>query len=86
MSYKVLLTSRSRKQISKLDKGTQRTILDYLENRVTQSPHDFGKSLVGDKKGLWRYRIGDYRIICNISNSQLLVLVVEIGHRSSVYD
>lgn len=85
MSYSILFTDRTRKQFSKLNKDMQRRIIDYLENKVTIHPLKFGKSLVGSKKGLWRYRVGDYRIICNISNNQLLVLVVDIGHRKEVY-
>ena len=86
MTYSILFTNRSRKQFSKLNKDIQKRIIHYLESRVCDQPHNFGKSLVGDKKGLWRYRIDDYRIICNINNNQLLVLVVDIGHRREIYD
>jgi mRNA interferase RelE/StbE len=85
VQYSISLTDRSKKQFGKLSKDIQIQIVDYLENRVMSNPLKFGKSLVGDKKGLWRYRIGDYRLICNISNSQLLVLVLDIGHRKAVF-
>lgn len=85
MSYSILFTDRTKKQFSKLNKDVQCRIVDYLENKVAIYPLKFGKSLVGNKKGLWRYRVGDYRIICNISNNQLLVLIVDIGHRKEVY-
>ena len=85
MTYSILFTDRSRKQFSKLNKDVKKRILHYLENRVSAHPHNFGKSLVGDKKGLWRYRVDDYRIICNISNNEFLVLVVDLGHRREVY-
>jgi len=86
MIYSILFTNRSRKQISKLNKDAQKRIVNYLESRVSLNPHNFGKSLVGGKKGLWRYRVDDYRIICNVSNNELLVLVVDVGHRREVYD
>lgn len=85
MSYSVIFTERSRKQFSKLNKDIQVRIIEYLEKKVINSPLECGKSLTGNKKGLWRYRIGDYRVICNISNKQLLVLVIDIGHRKDVY-
>jgi len=86
MTYSILFTNRSRKQIAKLNNEAQKRIINYLENRISINPHNFGKSLVGDKKGLWRYRVADYRIICNISNNELLVLVVDVGHRREIYD
>lgn len=86
MTYKILFTGRSRKQFSKLNKDVQKRIMHYLESRVSIQPHNFGKSLIGDKKGLWRYRVDDYRIICNINNNELLVLVIDVGHRSEIYD
>lgn len=86
MTYNILFTERSRKQFSKLNKDIQKLIISYLENRVSINPTNYGKSLVGDKKGLWRYRVNDYRIICNINNNDLLVLVLDVGHRREIYD
>ncbi|BFD46418.1 MULTISPECIES: type II toxin-antitoxin system RelE family toxin [unclassified Candidatus Tisiphia] len=86
MAYSILFTDRSRKQFSKLNKDTQQRIIHYLESRISINPHDFGKSLVGEKKGLWRYRVDDYRIICNISNNESLILVIDVGHRREIYD
>jgi mRNA interferase RelE/StbE len=58
-----------------------------LENKITnlKNPRDFGKSLQGDLSDLWRYRVGDYRIICEIKDEELIILVVAIGHRSKIY-
>lgn len=86
MAYSILFTDRSRKQFSKLNKDIQQRIIYYLESRISINPHDFGKSLVGEKKGLWRYRVDDYRIICNISNNESLILVIDVGHRREIYD
>jgi mRNA interferase RelE/StbE len=86
MAYKISFTDHSRKQFSKLPKEIQKRIVHYLESKVAKNANLFGKSLTGDKKGLWRYRVGDYRIICNLNNKELIVLVLEIGHRKNVYD
>jgi len=76
------------KQLHKLDKKTQFDILRYMRERITSTddPRRFGKTLHSDLSGLWRYRVGNYRIICKIENQKLVVLVVTIGHRKEVYD
>lgn len=86
MTYNIFFTERSRKQFSKLSEDVQKRIIYYLDNMVSIHPTNYGKSLVGDKKGLWRYRVDDYRIICNINNNDLLVLVLDVGHRREIYD
>ena len=76
------------KDLKKLDRTTQREILDYMDNRIAaaQSPRNFGKPLRGSTYGLWRYRVRDYRIICELQDKRLVVLVVAVGHRSTIYD
>lgn len=74
MAYKILFSESGRKQFTKLNKDTQKAIVKYLEARVTKDPLLFGKSLTGNKKVLWRYRVKDYRIICNIQHNELVVL------------
>ncbi len=86
MAYKILFTERSKKQFLKLDKSVQKRIVQYLETKVAKYANVLGKSLTGDKKGLWRYRVGDYRVICNLNNKELLVLILEVGHRKNIYD
>lgn len=85
MAYKILFSDPASKQFTKLNKDTQKTIIKYLEARVTKDPLFFGKSLTGNKKGLWRYRIKNYRIICNIQHNELVVLVIKVGHKREVY-
>ena len=70
-----------------LDKRIQEEILDYMESRIASSndPKGFGKALRHSQKGLWRYRVRDYRIICEIQQERVVVLVVAVGHRSKVY-
>ena len=76
------------KDLKKLDRQVQREILDYMEKRIARAdnPRTFGKPLRHSKFGLWRYRVRDYRIICQLQDAKLVVLVVAIGHRSIVYE
>ncbi|WP_367401650.1 type II toxin-antitoxin system RelE family toxin [Geoalkalibacter halelectricus] len=63
-------------------------MLKYFRERLegANNPRQFGKPLVGDKAGFWRYRIGDYRAICHLEDQVLTILVVEVGHRKNIYD
>jgi len=74
--------------LKKLGRQIQREILDYLDQRVGKAddPRVFGKSLPHSKFGLWRYGVRDYRIICQLRQAELVVLVVAVGHRSKVYE
>ena len=71
----------------KLDKSVRKRIVNYLEERVLvdENPYKVGKPLKGNKSGLWRYRVGDYRILCQIEENRLVVLVVAVGHRKDIY-
>lgn len=76
------------KELRKLDKQAVRRIDDYLNQRLTglEDPRSLGKPLQGSKyESLWRFRVGDYRIIANIEDQVLTVTVVKIGHRKDVY-
>jgi mRNA interferase RelE/StbE len=74
--------------LKKLDRQAQHEILDYMEKRIAKAedPRSFGKPLRHSKFGLWRYRVRDYRIICRLQQAKLVMLVVAIGHRGTVYD
>jgi len=81
-------TESSSKQLKKLDKQTALRVLDYMDERVAplSDPRSLGKNLKGPKMGeYWLYRIGDIRVICNILDGQMTVLVIEIGNRREVY-
>jgi mRNA interferase RelE/StbE len=80
-------TETARKQLRKLDKQVARRILDFLDERVATAdePRSMGKALTGPLGNFWRYRVGEYRIICDIQDGQLRVLVVQIGNRREVY-
>lgn len=87
MAWKVEYDSRVVKDMKKLDRQVQQTILEYFDERIPQSPdpRSFGKPLESSFSGLWRYRIGDYRAICRIEDENLVVLVLRVSHRSNVY-
>ena len=76
--------AQASKFLSKADKQTQVKILKYL-TKAAQSPKSFGSALTGGLRGLWRYRIEGYRVICELREQQLVVLVIDIGHRSAIY-
>jgi len=81
-------TESSSKQLKKLDKQTALRVLDYMDERIAvlADPRSLGKNLKGPKVGeYWRYRVGDIRVICNIVDGQMTVLVIEIGNRREVY-
>ncbi len=87
MSWAYRFDERALKELKKLGHQAQRDILAYLDERVTANadPRRFGKALKADLAGLWRYRVGDYRILCQIQDQKLLVLVVAVGHRKDIY-
>ncbi len=88
MAWSIEYDPGALKDLKKLDLAIQREIVDYMDHRVAtaQDPRDFGKPLRGTKFGLWRYRVRDYRIICELQAKRLVVLVVGVGHRSTIYD
>ena len=75
MKYSVVLTSRAKKQLEKLDKPTAKLISSWLIKNLQgcEDPRKFGKPLVADKSGQWRYRIGDYRVIAEIEDENILI-------------
>ena len=86
--FSVQLTERARKQLKQLDHFQARLLLDWMQTRLEgiENPRAFGKALTGNKKGFWRYRAGNYRIICDIQDNICLILVISVGHRKEVYN
>ena len=86
-NWSVEVSRTAEKQIQKLDRAAQKAIVDFLRERVVpaENPRQIGKPLHGDKKALWRYRVGDYRLICDIQDERITVLVLRVGHRKEVY-
>ena len=87
MSYKLVLSNRARKQLKKMDRLVSVMLLDELLNKYDglENPRQHGKALKGELKKYWRYRIGNYRIICDIQDDKMIVLALEIGHRKEIY-
>lgn len=88
MAWRIDLTATAAKQLAKLDKSEAKRITSFLRQRlaVLDDPRTTGKAQTGPHLGAyWRYRVGDYRIICDIQDGALCVLVIEIGNRREVY-
>lgn len=87
MTWTIEFDDKARKELRKLDKTSQKDILKYLRDKIAtaESPRRFGKPLQSNLAGLWRYRVKDHRIICNIEDEVLTVLVVRVGHRRKIY-
>ena len=83
MAWTVRISNIAERQLRKLDRPVQKRILDWLDDRIEgcKNPRHFGEPLKGDRAGLWRYRVGDYRILCDIQDQKVVVLVLAIGHR-----
>lgn len=86
-TWRVEITRTAEKQIQKLNRAAQESIVRFLRERIrlAENPRQWGKPLDGDKVGLWRYRVGDYRLICDIQDERITVLVIRVGHRKDVY-
>ena len=86
MVWTVEFLTSAKKSLKKLDRPWQKAILDYLENEIAMLDdlRTRGKALTGEKRGLWRYRVGDFRIVCDIEDSRVTILAVAIGHRRKV--
>lgn len=86
MSYRIIYSDDSLKQLKKMDNHAQRLITSYMRNiEKLEEPRAKGKALSANLRGFWRYRISDYRVICEIQDDEIIIIVVEIGHRSNIY-
>ena len=86
--WTVEFDDRARRELRKLDAKIQKLILRYLRERIAgrEDPKRFGKPLRHNLAGLWRYRVDDYRLICRIEDDRVVVAVLQVGHRSDVYE
>ena len=87
MNYTVRFTKQSAKELLKLDKPTRALITGWIEKNLEgcENPRVHGKGLTANQSGKWRYRIGDYRLIADIQVDQILILILNVGHRRDVY-
>lgn len=88
MKYRVETTSKFDKEFTKLDKYTQKMIKAWIVKNLLncENPRMHGKGLTANRSGQWRYRIGDYRLICNIEDEKLVILALSVGHRKNIYN
>ena len=87
MNFHVEFDKSVYKYLSKLDKYTTKMLLNWIEDRLEncENPRIYGKALSSNLAGLWRYRVGDYRIIAKIIDEKIIVLIIAIGHRKDIY-
>ncbi len=87
MAWTISYADTARLQLRKLDKQTARRIVDFMDERVAglENPRSTGKALTGPFGGFWRYRVGDCRVVCDIQDAALRVLVVQVGNRREIY-
>ena len=86
--YKVDYTPHAIKQLMKLDKHTRKLIYAWIDKNLQgcTNPRVHGKGLTANRTGQWRYRVGDYRLICEIEDEKITILDLEVGHRRNIYE
>ena len=88
MAWSIELSPAARKNLAKISTPEAQRVLKFLYHRVRlmENPRQIGKQLAGPTlSDLWRYRVGDYRILCRIEDDKICIVVVSVGHRSKVY-
>jgi mRNA interferase RelE/StbE len=87
LTWKVEFLQSAERDLRRLERGTQHRILKFLRERIRdeEDPRRIGQAMVGHDAGRWRYRVGDYRLICQIQDENRRVLVLKVGHRREVY-
>lgn len=87
MGYRVMIPDKVNKKILKFDKNTRKLLYNYISKNLvdTDDPRFHGKALTGNLKGLWRYRIMDYRLIVDIQDEELIIVAIDFEHRSKIY-
>ena len=86
--WRLVFSKRADKKLSKMDPGVRRVIVAWLLKNIDGciDPRAHGKGLTANRSGKWRYRVGDYRVLCEVRDDELIVLAIEIGHRRDIYD
>lgn len=87
MAWTIDISLPAEKSLKKLDRQTSRRISEFIDTRLngTDDPRRLGKPLHAELKDFWSYRVGDYRLLCELKDNVMIVLVVEIGHRFKIY-
>ncbi len=88
LAWQIEFTAEAEKQLKKIDHSEARRIKDYLRQKIEQldDPRQLGSPLTGTLSKLWRYRVGNYRLICDLQDDTLIILLVRIGHRKNIYN
>ncbi len=88
MKYKVQFTQRALKDLKKLDRHTSALILGWIRKNLEgcENPRLYGKGLTANRSGQWRYRVGDYRLLAEIEDDKIIILILNVGHRRDIYD
>lgn len=87
MRYKIVYEKKAIKSLSKIDKAQQKLIISWIEKNLsnTDNPKVTGKALKGNLKDYWRYRVGNYRILADIKDEEIKIIIINIGHRKEIY-
>lgn len=87
MSFNVVFSEKALKQLKKMDRYTAAFIMGWIRKNLDgcTDPRQHGRGLVSNRSGQWRYRVGDYRIIAEIEDEEVIILLLEIGHRREIY-
>lgn len=87
MKYRIITTDKFDIAFKKLDRQTQKIIKTWIEKNLVgcENPRVHGKGLTANRSGQWRYRVGDYRILADIQDNELVLVFVDVGHRSRIY-
>ena len=88
MTYKIVTTDKFDKAFKKLDRQTQRIIKAWIDKNLMgcENPRIHGKGLTANRGGQWRYRVGDYRILADIRDDEIVLVLIDVGHRSRIYE
>ncbi len=87
MIYRVRFTEAAKKELKKLDKPTAALIMAWIKKNLEgcSNPRQHGKGLTANRSGQWRYRVGDYRLLAEIQEDEIIILILNIGHRRDIY-
>ncbi len=87
-TYKVVYEKNAIKSLRKLDVKQRKYIFQFIKNKLnnTENPRQMGKALKGNLKEYWRYRVGDYRLIAEINDEEIRIIIFEVGHRKDIYN
>ncbi len=88
MEYEVVFTEKALKSLKKMDKHISSLIIGWVEKNLQgcTDPRQFGKGLTANRSGQWRYRVGDYRLLADIQDEKITILIINIGHRRDIYE